>query len=154
VRVRSIDKAGHIGAWTAPRLVIVPRDNGSARVAYEGAWQSATTSGTYLGSVHVTSDPAAALQTSATADRLAVIGTRAPDAARFSIYVDGLLVATVDPVADSVQQRVVLWSQNVARGAHTVRIEVEGDPGVPALMADAGSSASARIDAIALAVTS
>jgi hypothetical protein len=154
VRVRSIDKAGHVGAWTAPRLVIVPRDNGSARVAYEGAWQSASTSGTFLGSLHTTTDVDAALETSATADRLAIIGTRAPDAARFSVFVDGLLVATVDPVADSVQQRVVLWSQRVARGAHTVRVEVEGDPGLPGMRADAGPAPVARIDAIALAVTS
>jgi hypothetical protein len=153
VRLRAIDRAGHYSAWTAPRLVIVPRDNGSDSVLYEGEWRSEAAASTYLGSLHSTTDVQAALETADTADRLAIIGTRAPDAASFTVYVDGALVATIDPVADQVQQRVVLWSQDFPRGEHTVRIEVAGDRATPLLAGDEGPTVSARIDAVAFAMT-
>jgi len=151
VRVRALDKAGHYSAWTAPKLVVVPRDNGAATVVYEGIWNTPATSGSFLGNLHASTDPAAALETTGDADRLAVIGTRAPDAAPFSVYVDGVLVATVNPVSDTVRQRVVLWTRDVVRGKHTVRIEVDGEPLNSPLAEEDEPARTVRVDAIALA---
>ena len=151
LRVRALDKAGHYSAWTAPHLVIVPRDNTSTTVTYDGTWTTRTTNGSYLGSILASSAPGAYLEATGHSNRLAIIGTRAPDAGTFAIYVDDQLVGTVSPVSDTVQQRQVLWSMDLPAGEHTLRVEIP-QSGMLGLRTEEGEAA-ALIDAVAVALT-
>lgn len=137
VRVRAIDNAGHASPWTEPRPVVVPRDDTASELVYDRAWTTEPAHGSWLGTVTTATEAGAALETRATATRFAVIGTRAPDAAAFAVYLDGELAGVVEPVAESTQPRQVLAEFDAPPGEHVLRVEVLAGNG------------TARIDAIA-----
>jgi hypothetical protein len=142
LRVRAVDKAGHRGAWSAERLVVVPRDDTDAALSFEGPWSAASPSGSWLGSL-ATAAPGASVSVPATGRSYALIGTRGPDVAPLSVYLDGVLVTVVDPVAETTLQRQVLWEGTLPEGDHVLRVVV-GDP-------FADSSGTGHLDAIAVA---
>jgi hypothetical protein len=125
VRVRAVDRAGHAGAWTAPVPVVVPRDDSTPELAFTGEWTAEPVTGSWLGSV-ASAAPGATVETAFTGSAYAVIGTRGPDLAPLAVYVDGTLVAVIEPFADTTSQRQVLYEGTVEPGDHVVRVVVDG----------------------------
>ncbi len=123
VRVRAVDRAGHWGAWTEPVSVVVPRDD--TTLAFTGEWTAEPVSGAWLGSL-ATAAPGAAVETSFTGSAYAVIGSRGPALASLAVYLDGVLVTVVSPVAEATVQRQVLHEGTVEPGEHVVRVVVDG----------------------------
>lgn len=126
VRVRAVDRADHVGAWSAIRRVIVPRDNTSTSLSYTGAWTQVRSTSSWLASVHAANGPNATMSVGANGATFAVIGIRGPGLAPLSIYVDGTLVAVVPTQADAKAYRQVLWRGDVTAGHHVVRVVVNG----------------------------
>jgi hypothetical protein len=147
VRIRAVDRANHASPWTAPRTIVVPRDDTDASLTFSGDWTSAAPSGSWLGSV-ATAGEGASVETPVNGASYAVIGTRAADAAPLSVYLDDALVTVVDPAADTTAQRQVLWQSALPPGDHVLRVVV-GD--VTASGVSAESAEVAYLDAIAVA---
>jgi hypothetical protein len=136
VMVRSVDRAGHASAWTAPVTIVVPRDNTDAALSFSGQWAAHDASGSWLGSVAV-APAGSSVTTTVNGTSYALIGTRGPGLATLSVYLDGVLVATVDPYADTTQQRQVLWQDALPAGDHELRVV-------------AGGAGLASVDAVAV----
>jgi hypothetical protein len=134
--VRSVDRAGHASAWTAPVTIVVPRDNTDAALSFSGQWAAHDASGSWLGSVAV-APAGSSVTTTVNGTSYALIGTRGPGLATLSVYLDGVLVATVDPYADTTQQRQVLWQDALPAGDHELRVV-------------AGGAGLASVDAVAV----
>jgi hypothetical protein len=148
VRVRAVDNAGHYGEWSPPRRVIVPRDDATSDVVFDGAWGGVNAADSWLGTVHSTSTPGASVETVAEASQLAVVGATGPDLAELEVWVDGVLVAVVAPRSEVLTQRRVLWEAPVAPGRHRLMVRVAGS----ALSAATSSSyREAHIDALVAA---
>lgn len=136
VKVRSVDRAGHASAWTAPATIVVPRDNTDSALSFSGEWTAYGASGSWLGSL-ATAPPGATLTTTVNGASYALIGTRGPGLGTLSVYLDDVLVTTVDPYADTTAQRQVLWQDALTPGDHTLRVV-------------AGGQGLASIDAVAV----
>lgn len=144
VRARAIDNAGNYGPWSAPRRVLVPRDDATSDVVFDGSWAPVSAAESWLGTVHSTSTPGAAVETVADASQLAVVGATGPNLADLEIWVDGALVAVVAPRSDVFTHRRVLWEAPVPLGRHRLMVRVAGS----ALSAAAASAGEAHIDAL------
>ncbi len=150
VRVRAVDRAGHMSPWSAVHTVIVPFDNVRREVKYGLGWLSTQASDSWLGTVHTTDKRGATVELSATGTRFAVIGARGPEIAAFTVYVDGAPVAFVDPSSGSAANRRVLWDTELSYGRHTIRVVVGVPTDVSGYLTPSSSAArTAVIDAIA-----
>ncbi len=152
VRVRAVDNAGHYSEWSAPRAIVVPRDNTAPELVYDEGWEAHTVDGSWLGSVHSANRPGASVKTTAEATRFAVIGTTGPNAPDLEIWLDDMLVTTVSTRSDAVVHRQVLWEGTALPGRHTLAVRVAGAPpsGLsPLTTGDHGPPA--LVDAIAIA---
>ena len=126
VKVRAVDNAGHVGAWSTPSRIVVPHDNTAAMLAFTGTWSSPATSGSWLGSV-ASATVGAAVTLPVSGDTYAIIGTRGPGLAPLTVYLDDRLVTVVQPAADTTTQRQVLWEGALPDGDHVLRVVVGDD---------------------------
>ncbi|HWL36744.1 MAG TPA: transglycosylase SLT domain-containing protein [Frankiaceae bacterium] len=147
VKVRAVDRAGHVGAWTTPRRIVVPRDDTDVSLSFSGTWSSDSVAGSWLGSVASASE-GASVTLPVTGTSYALIGTRGPDLAPLTVYLDGVLVAVVDTYAETTAQRRVLYEGTMSAGEHVLRVVVGDD--TLARKAFEGPSATAYLDAIAV----
>jgi hypothetical protein len=147
VRVRAVDRAGHVGAWSAVSTIVVPRDN--TELAFDSSWSSSPVSGSWLGSV-ATAPLGASVEVPVSGTTFALIGTRGPGLAPLTVYLDGALLAVVDTTAETTAQRQVLYEDLLAPGDHVLRVVV-GDDTVPQRSFDDQPAASAYLDAVAVA---
>jgi hypothetical protein len=150
VKVRAIDRAGHYSAWSEPREVVVPHDDTAALLTYTGSWAPQADAGTWQGSLAATSDAGSTVTIAEDGSRLAVIGTRAPDAAPFRVWVDGVLHSVVEPVSETVQHRALLWELDVPDGRHELRVELVG-PDQLSSTRTSETLPTLRVDALAVA---
>jgi hypothetical protein len=68
---------------------------------------------------------------------VAVVGRQGPTSGRASIYVDGVLVTTIDTVRSVARNKVVLFSKWwPTAGTHTVKVVVAGTAGRPRIDID------------------
>ena len=148
VKVRAVDRAGHVGAWSTPARIVVPRDNTDATLTFTGTWASPAVTGSWLGSV-ASAEIGASVSLPVTGTSYALIGTRGPGLAPLTVYVDDTLVTVVQPTAETTAQRQVLWEGTLSEGPHVLRVVV-GDETVK--NADQPEPApTAYLDAIAVA---
>lgn len=149
VRVRAQDRAGHWSPWSEPRRVVVPRDNTHASLTFSGSWSTASVDGSWLGSL-ASATPGASVSTTVTGTTYALIGTRGPGLAPLTVYLDDVLVTVVDPTAEAVAHRQVLWSAPLTEGEHVLRVVV-GDETLPKRESADQPVAWAYLDAVAAA---
>jgi hypothetical protein len=147
LRVRAVDRANHASAWTDPRKVVVPRDNTAASLTFSGSWTTSQVGGSWLGSI-ATAAEGASVTTTVNGASYAVIGTRGPGLAPFTVYLDDALVTVIDPSSDTTAQRQVLWQAPLVAGDHVLRLVV-GDATAQQPRTETGS-ALAYLDAIAV----
>lgn len=150
VRVRAVDRAGHAGAWTAVRRIVVPRDNTHSTLTFAGEWATSSVTGSWLGSL-ATATSGASVSTPVAGTSYAVIGTRGPGIAPVSVYLDDVLVTVIDPTADAVAHRQVLWSGSLTEGEHVLRLVVGDESAAGAMSAQSDQPTRwAFLDAVAV----
>ena len=148
LRVRAVDRAGHVGPWSAVTRVIVPRDNTDTLLTFAGTWAAPAVDGSWLGSV-AAAQVGASVSLPVSGSAFALIGTRAPGLAPLSVYVDGQLVAVVQAAAEVTVHRQVLYEGTLTEGEHVLRVVVGDDTLKSSEQPD--PAPSAHLDAIAVA---
>jgi len=137
--VRAHDRAGNIGGWVAgstirPGLV----QESSTTLKFGGSWLASADARYSGGSVRWAVASGATLTATFTGRAVAWVSTRDSDRGAARVYVDGVLVATVNTWASQLGVRAVVWSRAWARtGTHTIRIVVMATPGRPRVDVDA-----------------
>jgi spore germination protein YaaH len=129
--VRARDRAGNVGAWTAgPTLRASLVQQSSPAITYVGTWRVGESS--HYSAMHdrfATSGGAAAKYTF-TGRGIAWVTTRGPDRGAVKVYLDGMLVATVDTRASALAFRYVAWSRTWASsGTHRLTLVAVGTTG-------------------------
>ena len=140
--VRARDRAGNVGAWVAgATFPVVLRQNESPTLRYAGTWRLSAATAFSGGSARYSTAAGASVRYSMSGRSIALILTRGPNRGVARVYVDGVLAATIDSRAATLQTRWVAWSRTWATtGTHTIRIVV------------AGTTGRSRVDVDAIAV--
>jgi hypothetical protein len=138
-RVRAVDGARNVGAWVAgpnltPRLV----QQSSSSVRYRAAWTATSSSKLSGGSAKFARAAGASATYVFTGRSIALVATTAPTRGRAKVYVNGVLVATIDLWSATTRYRPVVWQRSWTTSAsRTVRIVVVGTAGRPRVDLDA-----------------
>jgi spore germination protein YaaH len=137
--VRARDRAGNVGAWVAGSTVraYLPQD-ASAGLTWKGIWRTATGPQCSGGSLRFGMGGGASVTYAFTGRSIAWVAMLGPDRGVARVYVDGLLVSTVDLRSPIVVYRRVAFARSwSAAGAHSLRVVVAGTAGRPRVDIDA-----------------
>jgi hypothetical protein len=138
-RVRAQDTVGNWGDWAelATDAAFRPVSDRSASVTYSGTWLRASVASATNG-VRTTSRQAGATsQFTFTGRGIALVMPRSSLRGKVTVYLDGVLTATVDTWASTAEARRVVFQQTWASaGTHTIKIRVSGTPDRPTVSLD------------------
>jgi hypothetical protein len=140
-RVQATNAQGQVSAFAIAPTFSVPVTDNNGAVSYTGSWSSSALAGALGGSVHSSSVAGSfsTLPTGFSGTAVALVSTLGPDRGLAQITVDGLVVATADLYAPTLQAGQTVWSTNgLAPGAHTIKVTVLG--------AHDAASTGARVD--------
>ena len=143
-RVRARDDLGNWGNWSGQRHAVVPTDDRSPLIKYQGAWGATNVAGTYMNTVHYSVTPGASVSLRFTGEEVAWIATTGPDRGQALVFVDQALQTTVDLYSESQELRRTVFSTSVDRKPHTIMIQVAGTKN--------GRSSGYRVDVDGIAV--
>jgi hypothetical protein len=131
-RVRARDKAGNVGAWaTASTWYPVLTQNSSTSLAYTGSWATASNAANSGGSARSASAAGATVSYTFTGRGIAWVTTLQSTGGAAKVYVDGVLVATVDTHAASTALRQIVFSKAwTSYATHTIKL-VTATTGAP-----------------------
>ncbi len=137
--VRAHDAAGNVGGWLAgPTLSPALVQNTSTAIGYHGTWTTSSYTSYSGGSVKYATAAGAYATYTFTGRSVAFVTTRAASRGQAKIYLDGVLITTVDCYAASSTFRWVAFSQTWASaGTHRITIKVVGTIGRPRVDLDA-----------------
>lgn len=137
-RVRAIDKYGNVGAWvTGPAFRPGLVEDTAAAVVYTGDWTDTADATARGGQLHEASTAAAEASLTFSARDVAWIAERGPGHGTAQVFVDDVLVATIDLGADATTPaRVVFRRHFAAKATHTLRVVVEGTVDRPVVGVD------------------
>jgi hypothetical protein len=127
-RVRATDKAGNTGAWmTTPTMRPTRYDDRSALLTWSSGW-------TVAGDVHTTTGVGRAVSMTYTGQAVGLLAPKGPGFGWAQVYVDNVLVATVNLNSATDVASAVVWQRAYGVvGTHKVRVRTlatEGRPGV------------------------
>ena len=137
--VRARDRAGNLGGWVAGATLraYLPQQT-YAGLTWKGTWKSATVAQCSGGSVRYATTAGASAAYSFTGRSIAWVTTLGPDRGAAKVYVDGVLVTTIDLHASTLVYRRIAFAKSwSAAGAHSLRIVVVGTAGRPRVDVDA-----------------
>ena len=104
----------------------------SSLARYSGRWTTTSSSTASHGKLRTSTQANAYVEFRRAAMAIAVVGRRGPTSGKAKVYVDGVLVSTIDLYRSTAQSRVVLFSRAWTTVApHTVRVVVAGTAGRP-----------------------
>jgi len=137
-RVRARDNAGNVGTWTTgPLLRPKLTQQTSTAVHFSGTTKTTTYSKYSGGSERYLGAAGASVTYTTTARSLSFVTTRSLIRGSARIYVDGVLVATVNMNASPTAYRWVAYSKTwSSAGTHTIKVVSVGSP-VPRVDIDA-----------------
>jgi hypothetical protein len=129
-RVRARDTAGNVGAWVkGPVLRPALRQQSSTAVHFSGTSKTTYYSRYSGGSQRYLGAAGASATYTTSARSLSFVTTRGPSRGSARIYIDGVLVATVNLNAPSAAYRWVAYSKTWSSvGTHTIRVVSVGTP--------------------------
>jgi len=119
-QLRAVDGGGN-QAWSPERCVAFPLDDANPAITYSGATTVAVSADALDGAVTKMSSGSASF--SCTCRYLGFLTQKGPSAGKAGIYVDDVLVSTVDLYAAIKKDRQYAFKAPVALGAHTLRIQ-------------------------------
>jgi spore germination protein YaaH len=137
--VRARDKAGNVGGWVVGPVIhaYLPQESYAGPV-WKGTWTSASLAQCSGGSVRFATAAGAGISYSFTGRAIGWVTTLGPDRGSAKVYVDGVLVTTVDLHATGTTYRRVAFAKSWSSSAtHMLRIVVVGTTGHPRVDVDA-----------------
>jgi hypothetical protein len=125
-KVRAHDRAGNVGSWVGPSTWYTRlTQQSSTSVRYTGSWAGQSGISYSGGSVRFARDAGASASLTFNGRSIGWVTTRRPDGGLAQVYVDGVLLATVDTSAGSTTERFVAFSRSWSSYAsHTIKIVV------------------------------
>jgi hypothetical protein len=138
-RVRATDGNGNTSGYAyGPSFVPRVSDQTSSSVLFAGAWSTGSPSSCYGGTVRYSGSAGALATYSFFGSSGAWVAYKGPTRGSASVYVDGVLKATVNLYASTKSARPVVYAFNWStNGAHTIKVVVVGTPGHPRVDIDA-----------------
>jgi hypothetical protein len=138
-RVRAVDKAGNVGYWDyGATFRTAAYQETSTSIHYSGTWVADAEPGSLGGSVRHTSTTGASATLTFTGRDVAWVATKGRGHGKATVYVDGVLVATVDLYAASASDRRLIFARHWSTvGTHTIRIVGLATPARPMIDVDA-----------------
>lgn len=137
--VRAIDNAGNVGAWVAGSTfrAYLPQDTYTS-LGWSGAWATAADATASGGSTRSATTAGARVSYTFTGRAIGWVTTFGPTRGLAKVYIDGVLVATVDCVAaTAIPRRVAFGKAWSSSGTHTIRVVVVGTSHRPRVDVDA-----------------
>jgi len=123
-RVRAKDDLGNWGKWSDNALTIIPLDDQSPLIKYEGAWEFKNYEEAFLNTLHYSSIAGATASFRFTSKEIALISNLGPDRGQAMVYIDDILQETVDLFSQDHQMRRPVFNTFSDGNPHTIRIEV------------------------------
>ncbi|WP_019876143.1 S8 family serine peptidase [Sporichthya polymorpha] len=143
-RVRAVDDLGRRGAWrTSNKLRVSIAQQGSAK--FRKTWTSGSAPDLMGGSSRSSANRGGAAIYKFSGRTIRWIGTTDASYGKAKVYLDGMLVATVDTYSATRKTCRVLFAKTVKPGKHTLKIVVLGKHGA--------KSGGNRVDLDAFVVT-
>jgi subtilisin family serine protease len=142
-RVRAVDKAGNAGTYLmspteSPRLI----QQTTTGITYTTGWTTATSTSYSGGSVKYATLAGKSVTYKFTGRSIAFVTTRATSRGKVKVYLDGVLVTTLD-LSGTTMYRYVAWQKTWSTvGTRTVRLVNVGTTGRPRIDLDAFAVAS------------
>jgi hypothetical protein len=138
-RAQATDVATNASGWaTGPKLTLKKLQESSKRIRYTGNWKRVRASAFWGGAAKKATSAGAAATLTFTGHGVAWVSRLGPNRGRAQVWVDGVLVDTVDLESASYANKRVVWAQNwETAGKHTVTIKVLGTAGRPRVDLDA-----------------
>jgi hypothetical protein len=123
-RVRALDEAGNVGAWTALKKVVVPYNNSS--FSFSRGWSTFKSSALYSGSSRYTRSKGAKATIRFKGGSAAyLITSTGPTRGRVKVYVDGKYVKTLSLYSKTIAHRKAIYLRGLkGTGYHTVTLVV------------------------------
>ncbi len=133
-RVRATDGAGNVSAWrTATVIRPALYQEATSLATYSGTWATSLQSSASGGKTRYATRTTSSVTFRFNGRDVALVAPRFTSSGRVRIYVDGVLVTTVDlDTATSAARQVVFQRHFAALGAHTLKLQVYGDGRVDA----------------------
>jgi hypothetical protein len=138
-RVRSRDAAGNVSVWVEG-LTIKPAlvQQTTSAITYRGTWSTSSRAEYSGGSVRYTASPTATASYTFTGRGIGLVTTTGTTRGQVKVYIDGVLVRTVDLYSSSLAYRRLAFSQMFASsGTHTIKLVPVGTSGRPRIDLDA-----------------
>lgn len=123
-RVRAKDDLGNWGNWSGDRYTLVPIDDQSPLIKYEGDWYFINSKEAYLNTLHHSESPGAAASFRFTGTEVAWISTKGPDRGQALIYINDVLQGIIDLYCNVYQFRRPVFTTTLDSRPHTIRIKV------------------------------
>ncbi len=139
LRVRAVDAAGNWSAWAeaAPFTAAVVQDSSSSLIR-RGTWTRYVSSRMSGGTSRYTKARGASIARRFTGRGVSLVLPESPRRGRAKVYVDGVLVKTIDTYRRTFAARRVMFTRTWASsGTHTIRLVVLGTSGRPRVDFDA-----------------
>jgi hypothetical protein len=126
-RVRATDRAGNVGSWVSSQPLVMAAYQESDGVVFDGTWKQATPSSVSGGALRYSGMAGRSATITFTGNSVAWVSTVGPSRGIARVFVDGVLVRSVDLYAPALGARRVVYARNgLPDGVHTIRIEVTG----------------------------
>ena len=126
-RVRARDDLGNWGDWSGQQCTVVPTDDRSPLIKYEGAWEVAGVEGAFLNTVHRSQAPGALASLRFTGAEVSWISGIGPDMGQARVLIDGVAQADVDLYSESSKMRCTVFTARLENKPHTICIQVSGN---------------------------
>ncbi len=138
-RVRAVDRAARWSGWRyGPVLGAGLHQESSAALAWSGTWSRYGVTGASGGAVRGSTQAGAKASFTASMRSVGWVAVRGPTRGQASVYVDGVLIRTVDLYASTIQPARIVFTRSWASTAtHTVTVRVVGTSGRPRVEVDA-----------------
>lgn len=128
---------GLLAAWQSQSRVDIVQET-SSRISYRGTWKKTSYTRYLGGNARWTNATGASAGLSFTGSAVAWVGPIGPTRGKAKVYIDGILVTTVNSRADSFSPARVLFRKSWANvGTHRIKIVALGTPGHPTVALDA-----------------
>ncbi|KAF1085949.1 hypothetical protein SPSYN_00686 [Sporotomaculum syntrophicum] len=123
-RVRAKDDLGNWGKWSDNASTVIPLDDQSPLIKYDGTWEVVNDEGAFLNTLHYSSVVGTTASFRFTGKEIAWISNLGPDRGQALVYIDDILRETVDLFSPDCQMRRSVFKTFSDGNPHTIRIEV------------------------------
>jgi hypothetical protein len=134
----AVYSGGASSGYSPAVLTVVPYDDRASAAVYSTGWVRGTASGRFLGTYTYTTGASKTMTIKTDVLTYTLIGDKCPTCGKMRVYVDGVLIATVDTYKSTTAARQVLFSRSfTATKPHQLKVVTLGTAGRPKIAIDA-----------------